>query len=322
MPSPNNKIRNWVFTLNNPEGVHDEATRDAWLEARFACEKPEVKYIIANLERGEEGTLHLQGYVIFKSSQRLSACKKFIPRAHWEVRRGIHQQAKEYCQKAETAVCPYNELGTEPVGRGHRSDLASVGDLVKAGATDLAIFEEHPGAYMRYFKGIAQARTLQQRWPRDGSKDRRVLWFYGGTGTGKTRQAAALSTEDTYWKPPESKWFDGYDGHKTVIFDDFRKNWCTFSYLLRLADRYPLIVQKKGGSYEWLAETIIITAPMPPWEVYSTREDVGQLLRRIDEVRHFTDDGPVEGTLTEPSEADVSSAPAFNIPDALDSIWD
>ena len=85
------------------------------------------------------------------------------------------------------------------------------------------------------------------------------------------------------------------------------------------------MVQTKGGSQEWMAETIVFTCPLPPWEVYSTREDICQLLRRIAEIRHFTDlttEGNVlsrgltdaEGCFEAYSEWVETSTPAWNTP--------
>uniref|UniRef100_UPI0040488E22 hypothetical protein n=1 Tax=Shewanella sp. TaxID=50422 RepID=UPI0040488E22 len=60
-----------------------------------------------------------------------------------------------------------------------------------------------------------------------------------------------------------------------------------FHVLLRLLDRYPYQVETKGGSRQLLAETMIITCPFMPEEMYNGREDIKQLLRRIDEIKLF-----------------------------------
>ena len=46
-----------------------------------------------------------------------------------------------------------------------------------------------------------------------------MLW--GPSGTGKSRFVAAR-WPDAFWKAPESKWWDGYSGHETVVLDDFK----------------------------------------------------------------------------------------------------
>ena len=60
----------WMFTINNPT---EEDNPKLW---QF------VEYMIFQVEKGEEGTVHLQGYVCFKKQMRLSACKKVSVRTY------------------------------------------------------------------------------------------------------------------------------------------------------------------------------------------------------------------------------------------------
>lgn len=116
-----------------------------------------------------------------------------------------------------------------------------------------------------------------------------MYWYYGSTGTGKTR-AASGADPDAYWKNPAHKWWDGYQGESTIIIDDYRADFCKFSELLRLFDRYPYQVEVKGGTRQFLARKIYVTTPKSPaltWES-RTEEDLAQLLRRITEVKHFS----------------------------------
>lgn len=86
------------------------------------------------------------------------------------------------------------------------------------------------------------------------------------------------------------KWFDGFDGQEAAVIDDFRGDFCTFHFLLRLLDRYPLKVAIKGGFMEWTPSRIFITSPHHPRDVYNkTDEEIKQLTRRITQITHFTD---------------------------------
>ena len=97
---------------------------------------------------------------------------------------------------------------------------------------------------------------------------------------------------EPFIKSGSYRWFDGYDAHRFVIFDDFRDSQCEFSFLLRLLDRYPLRVEIKGGTRQWKPHTIVITSPMPPEETYQTMQQndrydkIQQLIRRIDITEH------------------------------------
>lgn len=120
-----------------------------------------------------------------------------------------------------------------------------------------------------------------------------VLWYWGATGTGKSRAAAADAAErghgldDVFWHPG-GKWWDGYDRQAVVILDDFRPGNWKFAYLLRVLDRYPMRVEVKGGFRQLDSPLIIISCPKHPAECYlDSGEDLEQLLRRITTIREF-----------------------------------
>jgi hypothetical protein len=65
--------RAYLITLNNPE--HPDLSQQ-WIEGLFTRVN-KVAYVNGQLERGENGTLHIQAYVHFKSPQRGSVLKKY-----------------------------------------------------------------------------------------------------------------------------------------------------------------------------------------------------------------------------------------------------
>jgi len=80
-----------MFTINNPKKTNP-------------LEWTGVRFLVYQKEKGDKGTLHLQGYVQFECEKALSACKKVDPTAHWEVRMGTHEEAVAYCTKKDTRV--------------------------------------------------------------------------------------------------------------------------------------------------------------------------------------------------------------------------
>lgn len=264
--------RAFIFTINNPE-ESDKPDLALW----------GASYLIYQLEVGENGTPHYQGYVYFTSVKRMSALKKINPKAHWEKRRGNHQQAKDYCSKEDTRVEGPFEFGVEPA-QGKRNDIEDLFDAVIAGAKDKELQADHTVAYVKYYKAVDRIRA-NLLTPR---KDKpQVYWYYGATGTGKTRKAFD-ENPDAYFKDMSNgKWWDGYNQQNCVVFDDMRKDTFKFHELLRILDRYPLKVEYKGGSMEFNSPKIIITSCFHPSVLYETREDLTQLLRRIDQVIEF-----------------------------------
>eukprot|EP01050_Picozoa_sp_SAG11_P009633 SAG11_NODE_920_length_6544_cov_10.456323_4_plen_184_part_00 len=82
---------------------------------------------------------------------RLAGMKKIIPEAHWERRKGTHEQARSYCTKKDTRVGEPFEGGEQPKARqGKRSDLEAFKDSVKEGQTMRQLYENHSEIAMKY----------------------------------------------------------------------------------------------------------------------------------------------------------------------------
>ena len=116
----------------------------------------------------------------------------------------------------------------------------------------------------------------------------RVFWLHGPGGVNKSRLAHLVCKGSVYFKPPDSKWFNGYNGEDVVVLNDLRKSTFTFSYLLDLLDRYDFQVEVKGGYDTMLAKVFMITCSKPHdalWaELHGTaNENMFQLSRRIHE---------------------------------------
>lgn len=271
------RCRNWCFTLNN--WTEDE-------ELFLTTPNKQIRYIIFGQEKGEkEETPHLQGFVIFHNQKEFHQVKKFFgDRYHIEKTRGTVEQNIAYCSKDEE----FFENGDKPQGKGHRTDIEEVKKQVSEGVR-LDIIVNNATSYQSARHAELLMKYKQPNFNRPPPK---VFWFWGGTGTGKTRTALELAgTEDTWISGRDMKWWEGYYGQKKVIIDDFRGDFCKFHELLRILDRYPYRAEVKGGSVWVEFEEIYITTPLPPDETYKskTTEDIGQLLRRITEVRQFGD---------------------------------
>lgn len=267
MSSPTTqKKRSFCFTINN---YTDEDINQ--------CKNLPYKYIILGKEKGEEGTPHIQGYVFFSNPISFKSFKKKLPRAHIEVCRGSPQQNVEYCSKEEIL---FSE-GEIPKS-GKRNDLDEIRKAVQNGEDMRTIITSYPANYQT----IKYAETIRKYLEKPRNWKPNVKWYYGETGTGKTKTAYEVLGENAYFKDG-TKWWDGYDAHESIIIDDFRPSAIPFQELLRILDRYPHTIENKGGTRQLLAKTIIITAPYHPNEMFSTSENIQQLLRRIDEIREF-----------------------------------
>ena len=270
--------RNFVGTLCNPDGLWDDDVD--WTK---------IKYSIYQHETAPEtGMEHIQAYFVFTSPVRLPQAKAYLGSDTWhlEVRRGTHEQARDYCKKPPGWGMVEN--GIPPSGGGHRSDLARLADMVSSGTSNSSIADSEPVLYMLHSKKINALREVIT----PVEKKRDVYVFWGPTGSGKTRAAIDL-TPESYVIIDACKgayWFDGYEGQTTIIIDDF--TWASWQWrdLLRFTDRYPYRAPLKG-SFTWLkasTENIVFTSNLPPhlWFKYE-HFNYSTLERRIDEVRSY-----------------------------------
>lgn len=264
--------------MNNPVEGTGDAPKPSW---------DYLQYYAYQLERGEQGTLHYQAFVAFNRTRTLRQVRLLCPRGHWEPRspRSTNAQAIEYVTKEETRVEGpwfYGNL----LESGERTDIQRMYSMVKRGASDFEIQEEMVDTYVGHLNAPTRLRNnMLESSPR--SQPPLVKWYYGPTGSGKTR-AAFEEYPAAYFKDmSDGKWWDGYMQQECVVFDDMRKDTFKFHELLRILDRYPLRVQMKGSSCQFNSPVIIITSCFPPESLYETREDVGQLLRRINQVEIF-----------------------------------
>lgn len=241
-------------------------------------------------ETGTEGTPHLQGALILNNPKTLGALKK-VPgfgRAHLQVMKGTPEQNRVYCTKEDVNAFEKGEM-PKP---GKRNDLKNIVADMRTGKSlrDLAENEEHGPVLVKYYKGLVNYASLIQPH-RDTAPY--VYWMHGPTGTFKTFSAVKLAKQaSSFWMSNGTlQWFDGYHGQDVVILDDLRHQHCKFDYLLRLLDRYDMLVPFKGGFVQWTPKLIIITAPFPPDEMWNLRKqgDINQLSRRITRILKMPD---------------------------------
>jgi hypothetical protein len=117
-----------------------------------------------------------------------------------------------------------------------------------------------------------------------------VIVYWGRTGSGKTRAVMDnIPNENSIYIHPGGQWFDGYDRHEIVLFDDFGGSEFKLTYLLKLLDRYPMRVPVKGGFVSWVPREIYITSNLDPKNWYSNahHEHVDALFRRFSFIYHF-----------------------------------
>lgn len=269
------RSRNFCFTLNNYSEAELEIVK-SW----------DSKYLIFGKEVGESGTPHLQGYVSFQNAKTLTALKKFSARAHWEIARGTPKQASEYCEKDGDVF----EKGTRPLsqiekGQVEKDRWATAFQCVKEGRIE----DLDPEIKCTRLKSIEYAVERQASSKRnlatlDGEFQHE--WYYGKSGTGKSRKARE-ENPGAYIKDPQERWWDGYAGEEVVIIDDFDKFQVKQGGdMKRWSDRYAFRAPVKNGYTMVRPVKIIVTSQYRPEQIWDDPETVDAICRRFT-LRYF-----------------------------------
>jgi len=169
------KSRRFCFTINNftPE-----------TETLLAGLADTTKYLVYGKETGNNGTPHLQGFVIFNNSVQVgNVSGKLGGRAHVEVARGTSQQASDYCKKDGEFV----EYGELPTKSGQRNDWVEFQEWVTSLGrlpSQRELASTFPSLYARYSKrcyeianAVLPSPNLTSSSPREGWQDDLIQGF-------------------------------------------------------------------------------------------------------------------------------------------------
>ena len=225
--------KRWCFTVNNP---------DEW---RPVWNPITMDYLVWQLERGEAGTVHVQGYIVLKKRTRLNAAKEIIgsQSVHMEPSKGSEEQNKQYCTKEDTRVEGPFEFGMFDPCRGKqgtRSDLTAVAKALKAGAPIRTVALENPEVFIKYPGGVERLAQLAQP-PVPLERDIHITVLFGPTGTGKSHRIHhQLPADDVYSVLAGKNPWDMYQGQPIIYFEDFDWTQWPCSDMKRYLDKWRL----------------------------------------------------------------------------------
>lgn len=249
-----------------------------------------VQFVVWQKEQGAHGTPHLQGYFVVHKSHGKQLSLKWIKEhidkhAHFEKRMGTHQQAIEYCKKADTRMSgpwTYGEHIDEQenkslAGDKKKESLAVIKNKIDDGVSIEELWEDHFGSMVHYGKSFKQYSMMKLQ--NEQRPDPITFVFWGAPGTGKTHRVITslrrLNATAFWYRPGvNGAWFDGYDPlvHNAVVFDEF-KGQVPYTLFLALLDKYPCHVEGKGTSIAWRPKYIFITSNFAPNEWYGRNGD-------------------------------------------------
>lgn len=275
------------------------------------------RYIVGQVEPTEDGRLHIQAYAEFTDHIRVKEISNIMPGCHYESKsiNSSREQGRFYCMKDYNGIyndkyqwtektsrdkklhrgrlvgTDYYEFGTWDTEQGKRTDIETIKAAVLAGDSLKTIVLRDCKSYQH----IRICEKFHQYFidtPRDRNIPPEVRWYYGPTGISKSRSIYDEFEPENIYPSSSYRWWNGYTQQKVILIDDMRKDYSKFHVLLKLLDRYPLAPETKGSTININSEIIIITSPKHPCNLFDTREDLGQLIRRISTIKQFHRHGP------------------------------
>lgn len=240
----------------------------------------------------KDKTIHIEEEHYYSSPQRnVDYCEKGTMSS--ELFKTLKEPREHPDFGIDAEVYEWGEMKIQ----GKRNDIHEIKEKVKDGQSMIDIIESTEKLSYQTIR-CAELLGSYLRKPRPIGF-REVIWCFGETETRKT--SFAYQNYPEIYEPLSAKWWDGYDGQKTVIIDDIRDEY-SYKQLLRMTDIYPFKVERKGGSTEALYDVIIFTCPWSPMDFmkryFSASDNYNQLMRRITKILEFTKeiDCPVEET--------------------------
>jgi len=260
------KYRNFTITVNNP------TEEDVTLLDTVPC-----KYIVYGNEVGESGTPHKQGTIIFKSPKTLSAAIKSLPRrAHVEVCKHLFKSI-EYCKKDGDVI----ERGEPPKTKEDQGNMEKErwANFISLAEQD-RLEEIDPKDRVKHYRAAEYFRSEGAKKRRLEDTEERMEWYYGPSGTGKSRKAR--SENPAAYLKMCNKWWDGYADEDCVIIEDFDKKHDVLAHHMKIwGDRYDFLAEHKGGAKRIRPKKIIVTSNYHPKDIWTQVSDLEPILRRF-----------------------------------------
>lgn len=258
----------YQLTLNNPDkyGYTNEKIHEM-LHDNFKT----LEYICLARERASTGTEHYHVFVYFGSKVRFSTLKRYFPEAHIELCRGTVSQNVAYVEKGgkwedsekgETRIeGTFQEWGKRPPdSKGKKTDMTELYRMVLDGMSNTEIYSVNQD----YIRDGALINNLRLEILREKNKDKlrdvHVTYVFGKTGSGKTwgvykRHSCSDVCRVTGYKHP----FDGYNGQKVLVLEEFRDS-IPLESMLSYLDIYPVELEARySNRYACYTEVYIIS---------------------------------------------------------------
>lgn len=284
--------KRFCFTFNN-------YTEEEEKKLKEELEK-NAKYAVFGHEEGEEGTKHLQGFVVWKTARRPGGLKKINTKIHWENTHGTSKQASDYCKKDGKDIFEIGEIPKDFQSNEHRKKGATANKVLWDNIYKLARegkFDEIPkNIYIRHMTNLHKIHdmTMKDRSMEEfGNKDLKdhFLWLWGSTGTGKSTNARRIAKKIESDREPYlkglNKWWNGYKCQRVTIIEEANPKACEHlaHFFKQWADKWSFPAEIKCSAFDSIRpEYIIVTSNYSIRECFPAEQDYEPLERRFTEI--------------------------------------
>lgn len=312
MSSPDSQSRKYILTINNPQECgfdHDMIIdRMHLFHPRYFCLADEI---------APSGTYHTHAFLLGYSPIRFSTVKRRFPTAHIEPAHGSAKENRDYIRKegkwadtlkADTSVegtfFEFGELPTEAEETAPK--MHRLVQDVTDGRTTVEIIKNDPSFAFKGKDIDALRETLTSERFKTENRDVKVHYYYGDTGTGKTRgiferhNAEDICRVTDYGRKTGLR-FDAYHGQDVLVFEEFHSQ-VPIDAMLNYLDIYPLMLPARYNDRVACYTTVYITSNLPLTQQYTDiqrnkPETWKAFLRRISEVKEYRKDDYRQETL-------------------------
>lgn len=240
----------------------------------------------------KDGRLHCQFAVAYRDQVRAPQARRIIGGVYGPftgyLEPAFSKNVWDYVTKVDSRVKSIDGYGNLTDDSGHRSDLDIIYAEIAQGTPIYDIMSRFPRQFMRNHAAISKLCAMYDK-PREYGPITVEIWW-GVTGSGKSYKAFHEHPE-AYRKTIPGKWWEGYRGEKTVVFEEFNPEEdkeLRLPELLKILDKYPYQVEIKGASMQLKANHFIFTTNIDPREWYKGHPQMPAFCRRVNKVIRFS----------------------------------
>lgn len=258
----------------------DLSPQEALEKLQASATTPIREYVVAR-EKHEDGSFHLHAFLKYEKKISWSSTRWDLGQYH-----GNYQKAKswsasqKYCQKDGDFITNI-DVESALQKKGKRNMQILTGDLKEL----LESGELNALALPNAIKARAAYRLLDP--PMDQATTRGT-WIWGPPGVGKSHSVRTQFSEADLFLKTQNKWWDGYQGQKAVLLDDFDKLGSCLSHYLKIwADKWACTGEIKGGTIPLNFERLFITSNYHPKEIFTEDSELLQAIERRFKIIHM-----------------------------------